>query len=113
MEIRKAPAPAKLSASITSYPAPANRNRFTNEVGYVIDLVFTEVEHHEASEEFLRECYIPPPASADGIALAKELLVQQRANDEQVRTEALESGDVTQLIATYSPERPIVVLGRM
>jgi hypothetical protein len=113
MEVRKAPAPAKLSASITNYPVPANRNQLSNEVGYIIDLVFTEVEHHEASEEFLRECYIPPPASADGISLAKELLTQRRANDEQVRTEAIDTGDVTQLIATYSPERPIVVLGRI
>ena len=112
MEVRKAPAPAKLSASITNYPAPAHRNQLSNEVGYVIDLVFTEVEHHEASE-FLRECYIPPPASADGIALAKELLAERRANDEQVRTEAIDSDKATQLIATYSPERPIVVLGRV
>jgi hypothetical protein len=111
LESRKAPAPAKLSSSISNYPVPANRNVIVNELGYILSLVWDEMNVDENDEEFLRRCYIRPDASEDSISIAKELLSQRRETDELATTEAYDSNRLPDLVKHYATEKPIVVLG--
>jgi len=111
LESRKAPAPTKLSNSIPNYPVPANRNVIVNELGYILSLVWDEMNVDEDDAEFLRKCYIRPDASEDSISIAKELLAQRRATDELATTEAYDSNRLPDLVKHYATEKPIVVLG--
>jgi hypothetical protein len=111
LESRKAPAPAKLSSSIPNYPAPANRNVIVNELGYILSLVWDEMNVDEDDEDFLRKCYIRPDASENAVSTAKELLAQRRATDELTMTEAYDSDHVPDLVKHFASEKPVVVLG--
>ncbi|MGB2997109.1 MAG: hypothetical protein WBC59_00535 [Phycisphaerae bacterium] len=111
LESRKAPAPAKLSATITGYPVPADRNILVNELGYVLGMVWDETNQHDDDPDFLRKCYILPEAAEDSIALAKELLEQRRSTDDLASVEVVDSGNISEIMAKVPSERPIVVLG--
>lgn len=113
LESRKAPAPQKLSASITNYPRPADRNSILNQLEVVVGLVWDELNAEESRHDFLKECYVPPNASADSLAEASELLRQRSETDAIVSTDAVAVADLPQLIHNYHPERPVVVLGRI
>ncbi|MBY0113951.1 MAG: hypothetical protein K2Y21_14125 [Phycisphaerales bacterium] len=113
LENRKAPAPAKLSTRITNYPTPADRNVISNELGYIVDLVWDEMQKDESSVDFLTECYVPPPASEDALKLASGMLANRKRQDESEMQKSVPAENVADLLPDYTPERPIVVLGRV
>ncbi len=113
LESRKDPPPAKLSTRIINYPTPADRNSITNELSFVIDQVWDEMQKDEQSAEFLNECYVPPPASTDSLMAAKAMLEHRTRLDSDESVAAVAPSAVTELLSSYTPERPIIVLGRV
>ena len=113
LESRKAPAPSKLSERIIGYPLPAVRNQLVNVIEVVIAGVLDEVKKEEGEVEFLKECYIEPEPSLSSLAHTKEMLIQRLEADERIASEVIDARDVPAIIQQYSPERPIVVLGRV
>lgn len=111
LESRKAPAPPKLAHKITNYPVPANRNVITNELTAVLSLMWEEFAAGEASEQFLRECYVRPEQGDDELVLAAALL-RDRVADEQIPVPQRVQGIAT-LVKQQSAPKPIVVLGRV
>ena len=116
LESRKAPAPAKLAATIQNYPVPADRNVIVNELGYIIELVWDDMNLSKPDVHFLRECYVYPDAAEDGMALAKELLERRFKNDEEAvptKPSAMDTRDVPDMIESYNPEKPVIILGKI
>jgi hypothetical protein len=113
LECRKAPAPNKLAHRILNYPAPASRNEIANELSTVLGVVWDEVRLQEEEEAFLKECYVEPEASEASIAQATELLERRLSTDEKTRSALMQPTAVPILVDHYSPEKPIVVLGRV
>ena len=79
----------------------------------MLGIVWDETRYEEEEAEFLAQCYVEPEASAAGIAQAKELLERKLSADERIRSQAIETGGVASLVPAYSPEKPVVVLGRV
>ncbi len=113
LESRKRPAPPKLSANVTKYPLPANRNVIANEVYAATAAVWNEVKNDEADLDFLRKCYVEPEASTVVLMLAEELVRQRLSVDEAQNAQALQLGDVPSIIGEDLPEKPVVVLGKV
>jgi hypothetical protein len=67
----------------------------------------------ETEENFLRQCYVKPETTYDELSEATELLRQRRQSDEAVPVSAKPITELPELIASYKPEKPIVVLGRV
>jgi hypothetical protein len=56
MESRKKPAPPKLSLSIPGYPVLSERNRFINELSYILQKVWDILSRTENTLLFLENC---------------------------------------------------------
>jgi hypothetical protein len=111
LESRKAPAPPKLSAGIANYPKPADRNVICNELSYVLQVVWNQMEKGEGEAQFLRECYVVPEATPANIQLVKELLEHRRSADGRQSYQVLGTEGIADVVCTDLPERPIIVLG--
>lgn len=114
LESRRAPAPTKLSASISDYPRPANRNVLVNEIGWVLSTVWDKANENDADDDFLKHCYVTPEATKGTLAQAKEI-IQQRSNldNSLVSSEVIPQSGVLEVVASPHPEKPIIVLGRV
>ncbi|WP_337174721.1 hypothetical protein [Paludisphaera sp.] len=112
LETRKAPAPAKLSTQIRNYPAPADRNIIINDLSLILHILWEEVNRQE-TKHFLEECYVIPETSEDTLLIAKELLELRQQSDELQSNQAMDAKNLPNLVAGYSPEKPVVVLGRI
>lgn len=113
LESRKAPAPAKLSASIINYPHAATRNQIVNEISMVTETIWDEVRNDEPDAEFLEACYVEPNAKKKMLDQSRELIAKRLSLDEKVRSDSVSLGDVEQLVVHKSAEKPIVILGRV
>lgn len=113
VENRKSPPPQKLSASIPNYPAPADRNTLVNNIDFAIGDVWDQMTKNENSKEFLQRCYIKPDANADALREAYELLQRRKDIDTKVFLADAENDENADILTNYSPEKPIIVLGRI
>ncbi|HWP67824.1 MAG TPA: hypothetical protein VN437_00895 [Rectinemataceae bacterium] len=113
LESRKAPAPPKLSRGITTYPAPINRNKLSDDIDSVTRLVWDNLNADDTNVEFLRHCYIRPESEIDSLQEARELLYQRKETDTGIIQSANIPDDLPALIDSYRPEKPIIVLGRI
>lgn len=98
---------------LTSYPEPVDRNVVVNELGYILDLVWDEINESDLDAQFLADCYIPPVSSDDALTLAKELLDLHRKADELASQEALTPELVPTLVRDYAADKPVIVLGNV
>lgn len=72
--------PAKLSASITSYPGIKNRNILQTDLQIVGELVIEDVVRTEDIEtEFIRECYCPSGALSQYALVSRSILEHRYA----------------------------------
>lgn len=114
LESRRAPAPAKLSASIQGYPRPAGRNVIANEISWVLSIVWEKTNENDAEEDFLRRCYVMPESSKGILEQAKEIIEQRALLDgASAITEMHPQSDALEIVVGARPERPIIVLGRV
>lgn len=113
MESRKKPAPAKLSLSIPGYPVPSERNRFINELSYILQTVWDVLSRTENTLLFLEKCYVSPQANELLVAFAKDMLTRRSVAD-QLHVGSVMSADADRLANTiigYDNERPFILLG--
>jgi hypothetical protein len=113
MESRKKPAPAKLSLSIPGYPVPSERNRFINELSYILQTVWDVLSRTENTLLFLERCYVSPQANDHLIAFAKDMLKRRSAADQLYAGNVMsaDAGDLTNTIIGYDNEKPFILLG--
>lgn len=111
------PPPAKLSARITNYPEPADRNLLRNELSATIEPAWAKVTQSDKESEFLLRCYINPEGKADDFDLAQRLLQDHQRDEIGMLPDAAShpSSSVTTLLAddTLVAHKPVVVLGRV
>ncbi|MCC6908089.1 MAG: hypothetical protein IT430_09130 [Phycisphaerales bacterium] len=111
---RTDPAPSKLSASIAGYPVVRTEAAIRNHLRVPLQLIWEEVNQNDSDQSFLQECYITPGKADGTLQLAQELIDQRKRTDAIVAEKAARASDVGDLLsAAKSPEKPIVVLGRI
>lgn len=113
LESRKAPAPAKLSASIVNYPLPATRNFIANELYAATAAVLDEVRSSELDPDFLRSCYVVARANNALLLQTREMLMKRLSLDGSLSAATVNVNDLPSLIQDGHPEKPIVVLGKI
>ncbi|MDY3562257.1 hypothetical protein R5W23_003719 [Gemmata sp. JC673] len=113
LDSRKAPPPNKLSQRITGYPNPVQPNQAAEDIALVLGDVWTDLQNEELELEFLEECYVIPSSKSATLEFAKDLIEQKYRSDENVTATILKSAQVPGLIASYQPQRPIIVLGNV
>ncbi len=113
VEARLAPAPKKASSAIPNYPVPASRNKIANELSTVIDLVWTGIKRAEASEKFLKECYVRPRGDQGGMSLAKELIADRLQVDGARVDAGVPTSKALEIVKEGVGERPILVIGKV
>jgi hypothetical protein len=113
MESRKKPAPAKLSLSIPGYPITSERNRFINELSYILQTVWDILSRTENTLLFLENCYVSPQANEHLIAFAKDMLRRRSAADQLLTGNVMSAVTerVTNTIIGYDNEKPFILLG--
>lgn len=110
VEKTRQPPPLKASAHVHNYPQPAQRNYLTNQLSYVLNMVWGEIESQQYTDEFLSACYVVPEASQADLDLAAELVEQRHQADvciPDVQPARVES--VAELPNVI--QKPILVLG--
>ncbi len=115
MESRKKPASAKLSLSIPGYPVPSERNRFINELSYILQKVWDVLSRTENTLLFLEKCYVVPNANEHLIAFATDML-KRRSDADRLhipKVTSAEPEDVKEAIIGYDNEKPFVLLGEV
>lgn len=115
LESRFDPPPAKLSCTISNYPAPAERNVLRNALNAVIEPFWAEATQKDSDADFLRHCYIRPSERSDDFHLATELITQWR-NRQPIDTTSitpLVQSKTWNLITGFTTNKPIVILGRV
>jgi hypothetical protein len=115
MESRKKPAPSKLSLSIPGYPVASERNRFINELSYILQKVWDVLSRTENTLLFLEKCYVVPLANEHLIAFAKDMLKRRSAAD-RVHSETVANAgadEFKETIIGYDNERPFILLGEV
>jgi hypothetical protein len=112
VDLRKQPAPAKLSASIARYPDPRTAEELRNKHATSIQMVWDEINNNERTPAFFNECYVPPRGHDKNQGIAKELLSIRRESDSRA-LEHIPAENVTHIIADYLPEKPVVLAGRI
>ena len=110
MESRKKPAPAKLSLSIPGYPIPSERNRFRNELSYILQTVWDVLSRTENTLLFLETCYVLPEANEHLLAFATAMLTR-RSTADQLKSINADAESFSQAIIGYDNEKPFVLLG--
>jgi predicted type IV restriction endonuclease len=60
VDIRRQPAPAKLSSTIAQYPVRREDSDIRNQHATSIQYIWDEVNNNEGTETFFEECYVPP-----------------------------------------------------
>jgi hypothetical protein len=115
LDVRRDPAPPKLSTRITGYPLQAERSRLINNLRGAIQLVWDEVHFDLGNEVFLQECYIVTEPSEDMLRVARELIEQRVAIDEKTFASPEIIPANKNIVAKNSVdfERPIVLSGRI
>jgi len=111
IESRKALAPPKLSASIINYPVAAGRNVIANELYVSTATVLEEVRSEETSEQFLTACYVTPQQNAGVLTQTRELISQRLSLDQHSRS--IPGSSIESVIDKHSPEKPVIVLGKV
>ena len=116
LAVRRAPAPPKLSSQIAGYPLHTERNKLTNALRGVLQLVWDEINFDPNNEVFLRNCYIVAEPAEDMLRVGHELLTQRNKTDEgSFGTTPVEPATRKAIAAQNAAdyERPIVLLGRI
>ena len=116
LESRKKPAPQKFSASIPGYPVPSSRNRYLNELTYILNTVWDVLSRTENTQLFLDSCYVPSVANQHSIEFAKNVLKRRLAADkiaQQADVKHVKSGELKNVIIGYENEKPFVILGEV
>lgn len=112
VDLRKQPAPAKLSAAIARYPVQRAPDEVRNTHAAAIQTVWDEINNNDDTSAFFHECYVAPRGHDKNRGVAIELLTHRRESDSRA-LEHIPAGDVTHVIGDYSPEKPVVLLGRI
>lgn len=112
VDLRKQPAPAKLSASVARYPDPRTAEDLRNKHATSIQMVWDEINNNESTPAFFDECYVPPRGHDKNQLVAKELLSRRWESDSRA-LEHVPAENVTHIIADYPPEKPVVLVGRI
>jgi hypothetical protein len=114
LESRKRPAPPKLSTRVPGYPSPSHRNRFVNELSYILNIVWDVLSRTEHTKTFLENCYVAAPANEHLLTFAKDLLKRRIAADKVSLAHEVSNAGPTEMAHTiigYQNEKPFVVLG--
>jgi hypothetical protein len=116
LESRKKPAPSKISSSIPGYPVPSSRNRFVNELSYILNIVWDVLSRTENTQLFLDSCYVAPVANNHLIVFAKDVLKRRIDADKLASNTEIANAKAEELkdaIIGYGNEKPFVVLGEV
>lgn len=113
VDIRRQPAPAKLSKAIAKYPVRREGDMIRNKHASAIQYIWDEVNTNEGTLLFFEKCYVPPIGHDKNKGLATQLLWDRSAED-TATYERLHAADVAQWLKDPSrPERPVILLGRI
>lgn len=110
---RRKPAPAKLAALIRDYAAEDPHIASHNPLAAALSVVWETLGLLEEDPGFLSECYVKPDEVDDSLRIAKELVENRLATDELLSVSAMPAGKVVDMFSLPSPEKPILVLGRV
>jgi hypothetical protein len=116
LESRKKPAPPKISTSIPGYPVASSRNKFVNELSYILNVVWDVLSRTEHTQIFLDSCYVAPLANEHLIAFAKDVLKRRLAADKislQAEVANAKGDEIHAAIIGYENEKPFVILGEV
>jgi hypothetical protein len=111
--------PAKLSASIRSYPGVKGRNVFQTDLQILTELVVEDVPRSpELESRFLKECYSQSGAISQHSLLAKQILqaryaalFAEPAGGPALVSATSKDGITPELFAESISRRPIILLG--
>jgi len=108
------PPPPKLSARVSGYPNTDERNRYRNELSFVLNYVWRLMESSESSKSFVTNCYVVPHDHRQTIELVRELLTKRINEDGILSAEEVKSaGTLSDSIRLGLSERPFVILGNV
>lgn len=116
LESRKKPAPPKISTAIPGYPVSSSRNKFVNELSYILNIVWDVLSRTENTQIFLDSCYVAPIANKHLIAFAKDVLNRRLAADKillQTDVTNARGNELQAAILGYENEKPFVILGEV
>lgn len=113
LDVRRQPAPAKLSKIIQQYPVKREDADVRNQHAASIRYIWDEINNNEGTETFFNECYVPPVGLDKNRSLATQLL-SDRAAEDTATYEKLHAADMAGFLKDApKPERPVVLLGRI
>lgn len=113
LDVRRQPAPAKLSKAIDRYPVTREGTDVRNVHATTLQYIWDEVNNSEGTAAFFKECYVAPVGHDKNRGLATQLLSDRAAAD-AASFEKIAAVDVPAMLKVSDrAERPVILLGRI